>query len=117
MRRPVTVEVPCKVNLYLGVHAERDARGYHRVDSLMVPVALCDTVVVIGEPQSANTSELYRLAVGQGVRAFFIPDENAIRECMLECHDLGVCAGASVSPAQVDRVVQELVARGGTLTP
>lgn len=46
MRRPVTVEVPCKVNLYLGVHAERDARGYHRVDSLMVPVALCDTVVV-----------------------------------------------------------------------
>ena len=46
MRRPVTVEVPCKVNLYLGVHAERDARGYHRVDSLMVPVALCDTVIV-----------------------------------------------------------------------
>lgn len=46
MRRLVTVEVPCKVNLYLGVHAERDARGYHRVDSLMVPVALCDTVVV-----------------------------------------------------------------------
>ena len=46
MRRPVTVEVPCKVNLYLGVHAEKDARGYHRVDSLMVPVALCDTVVV-----------------------------------------------------------------------
>lgn len=76
----------------------------------------CDTVVVIGEPQSANTSELYRLAAGQGVRAFFIPDENAILECMLECHDLGVCAGASVSPVQVDRVVQELVARGGTLT-
>lgn len=46
MRRPVTVEVPCKINLYLGVYAERDARGYHRVDSLMVPVALCDTVVV-----------------------------------------------------------------------
>lgn len=46
MRRLVTVEVPCKVNLYLGVHAERDARSYHRVDSLMVPVALCDTVVV-----------------------------------------------------------------------
>ena len=53
MRRPVTVEVPCKVNLYLGVHAERDARGYHRVDSLMVPVALCDTVVVEEAPELA----------------------------------------------------------------
>lgn len=53
MRRPVTVEIPCKVNLYLGVHAERDARGYHRVDSLMVPVALCDTVVVEEAPELA----------------------------------------------------------------
>lgn len=38
------VETPCKVNLYLGVHAQRDARGYHRVDSVMAPVALFDTV-------------------------------------------------------------------------
>lgn len=41
---------PCKVNLYLGVHHETDARGYHRVDSLMVPVALFDTVTVEDAP-------------------------------------------------------------------
>lgn len=40
------VQAPCKVNLHLGIHHGRDARGYHRVDSLMVPVALLDTIVV-----------------------------------------------------------------------
>ncbi len=44
------VETPCKVNLYLGIHHETDARGYHRVDSVMVPVSLCDTVVVTDAP-------------------------------------------------------------------
>ncbi|MCR8908277.1 4-diphosphocytidyl-2C-methyl-D-erythritol kinase [Thermophilibacter sp. ET337] len=45
------VTTPCKVNLYLGVHAEKDERGYHRVDSVMVPVALCDTVSVSDAPE------------------------------------------------------------------
>ena len=40
----VAVETPCKVNLHLGVHHQKDARGYHRVDSVMVPVALTDVV-------------------------------------------------------------------------
>ena len=44
--RVTAVSAPCKVNLYLGVHHETDDRGYHRVDSLMVPVALFDDVVV-----------------------------------------------------------------------
>lgn len=50
MHDRVTVNVPCKVNLYLGVHSKKDARGYHRVDSLMVPVALYDSVVVEDAP-------------------------------------------------------------------
>ena len=40
------VSTPCKVNVHLGVHAQRDERGYHRVDSAMLPVALCDVVRV-----------------------------------------------------------------------
>ena len=51
MAGAVRIETPCKVNLYLGVHRERDARGYHRVDSLMVPVALFDEVVVQEAPE------------------------------------------------------------------
>lgn len=41
-----TIQIPCKVNLHLGIHTQKDQRGYHKVDSLMVPVALYDTVVV-----------------------------------------------------------------------
>jgi len=40
------VTTPCKVNVHLGVHAEKDARGYHRVDSVMLPVEPTDTLVV-----------------------------------------------------------------------
>ena len=44
--RSLTLSAPAKINLYLGVHTERDARGYHRVDSLMAAVGLADTVTV-----------------------------------------------------------------------
>ena len=46
-----TIQIPCKVNLHLGIHAQKDQRGYHKVDSLMVPVALYDTVVVDDAPE------------------------------------------------------------------
>ena len=36
--RSLTLSAPAKINLYLGVHTERDDRGYHRVDSLMAAV-------------------------------------------------------------------------------
>ncbi len=35
---------PAKINLYLGVHSERDERGYHRVDSVMAALDLCDVL-------------------------------------------------------------------------
>lgn len=42
----MVITTPCKINVYLGIHTECDERGYHRVDSLMVPVALYDTIEV-----------------------------------------------------------------------
>lgn len=36
----LTLSAPAKINLYLGVHTERDDRGYHKVDSLMAAVGL-----------------------------------------------------------------------------
>ena len=44
--RRVVVSAPAKVNLYLGIHTERDERGYHRVDSVMAALSLADTVTV-----------------------------------------------------------------------
>ena len=48
--RSLILTAPAKINLYLGVHTERDARGYHRVDSLMAAVGLVDTVTVTPAP-------------------------------------------------------------------
>ena len=52
-----TIKIPCKVNLHLGIHTQKDQRGYHKVDSLMVPVALFDTVVVDDAPELTVTHE------------------------------------------------------------
>ena len=51
------IQIPCKVNLHLGIHTQKDQRGYHKVDSLMVPVALYDTVVVDDAPELTVTHE------------------------------------------------------------
>lgn len=52
-----TIQIPCKVNLHLGIHTQKDQRGYHKVDSLMVPVALYDSVVVDDAPELTVTHE------------------------------------------------------------
>ena len=51
MAAPTVVTTPCKINLHLGVHREKDERGYHRVDSVMAPVALFDVVSVEDAPE------------------------------------------------------------------
>ena len=44
--RVIELEAPAKLNLHLGIHSELDDRGYHRADSLMVALDLCDKVIV-----------------------------------------------------------------------
>ena len=50
MANAETILAPAKVNLHLGVHAHRDARGYHRVDSVMVALSLADKITVCDAP-------------------------------------------------------------------
>lgn len=75
--RSLTIEAPAKVNLYLGVHDQKDERGYHRVDSVMAAVDVCDTVqitpagalAVATVPQSDCPMErntAYRASVAMG---------------------------------------------------
>lgn len=56
-RAGLSIDIPCKVNLHLGIHAGRDERGYHRADSVMAPVALFDTVRVSDAPALAVCHE------------------------------------------------------------
>lgn len=53
----IRVLAPAKINLYLGVHDEKDARGYHRVDSVMAALELCDELWVKASDRLELTCE------------------------------------------------------------
>ena len=76
---------------------------------------MCQSVIVLGERQSANTSELYRLAKDRGVAAWLIGSPAELEDAMISCCDVGVTAGASVDPASVDQLIDVLGQKGGTL--
>lgn len=74
----VMITAPAKINLYLGVHPERDERGYHRVDSVMTCIDLTDTVAIapgnelavkmvpaVDLPQESNTAWKAARAMGE----------------------------------------------------
>lgn len=44
--RCVCLKAPAKLNLHLGIYSELDERRYHRADSLMVALDLCDEIMV-----------------------------------------------------------------------
>ena len=52
--RSVVVNAPAKINLHLGIHEGRDERGYHRAESVMVALELCDEVQVSMAPAGAG---------------------------------------------------------------
>lgn len=73
----IMISAPAKINLYLGVHADKDEAGYHRVDSVMTAIDLTDTLAIAPAdrlmvrtvpeadfPQEQNTA--YRAAVAMG---------------------------------------------------
>ena len=55
----ITIQAPAKVNLYLRIIGRR-ADGYHLLDSLMVPVSLCDALTITvsgGRPELVVTCD------------------------------------------------------------
>lgn len=117
--RSLTVVAPAKINLYLGVHDERDARGYHRVDSTMVAVGLCDRVTVAPAdgltvetvpatdfPMQQNTA--YRAAVAMGER---FSREPRVR-VSIEKH-IPLCAGLGGPSTDAAAVIVALAALWG----
>lgn len=49
-REALQLAAPAKINLYLGVHPQIDAEGYHRVDSVMAALELADLVELSPAP-------------------------------------------------------------------
>ena len=56
----VTLKAPAKLNLHLGIYTQLDERRYHKADSLMVALSLCDEVVVkeMGKSPSESSDGL-----------------------------------------------------------
>lgn len=105
--RSLILTAPAKINLYLGVHTERDARGYHRVDSLMAAVGLVDTVTVAPAqaltvqtvpasdfPMQQNTA--YRAAIAMAEH--YGRDANV---CVTIEKRIPLCAGLGLAPRRM----------------
>lgn len=73
----IRITAPAKINLYLGVHPQKDEQGYHCVDSVMTTLDLADTLTITPHdtlavktvpeadfPQEENTA--YKAAVAMG---------------------------------------------------
>lgn len=74
----ILVTAPAKINLYLGIHAQTDERGYHRVDTVMTTLDLTDTLAIAPAdeltvrtvpaadfPMEENTAYKAAVAMGQ----------------------------------------------------
>lgn len=55
MSHGLIVNAPAKLNLYLGIHPEKNERGYHRVDTIMTALELSDTVEIMPAPSWSFT--------------------------------------------------------------
>ena len=95
----LTLTAPAKINLYLGVHIERDDRGYHKVDSLMAAVGLSDSVTVA--PAQALTVQTvpasdFPMQKNTAYRAAVVMAEHYGREanvCVTIEKHIPLCAG------------------------
>ncbi|MFC2765687.1 MAG: 4-diphosphocytidyl-2C-methyl-D-erythritol kinase, partial [Lancefieldella parvula] len=98
-----SAQVPCKINLHLGIHTQKNQRGYHKVDSLMVPVAIYDTVTLNDAPE---------LTVTHNPTLCVIPERTTTwKAAVLLSHKLGISPDVSID---VDVHIPEKAGLGGS---
>ena len=72
----IELKAPAKVNLHLGIYPGRDARGYHRADSIMIGLELADDIRVRRSHEPCVSYEpplsvpVEKSAVYRAIRAF-----------------------------------------------
>ncbi len=74
---------------------------------------LCDLILVIGAKNSSNSQRLKEVAITCGTQSYLIDDDSMIQDEWFEgVQSVGITAGASAPEVLVDRVIQNLSARG-----
>ena len=87
----------------------------NRQDAVKTLAAECDTVIVVGSPNSSNSNRLREVAENLGVPAYLVDDETGIQPKWLEGKNrIGITAGASAPEILVKRVIEQLKKLGAT---
>jgi len=88
----------------------------NRQDAVKALAGQCDVVLVVGSPNSSNSSRLCELAGKQGVTAYLVDAADQIQRDWVEGRQtVGVTAGASAPEVLVTGVIEQLKSWGATL--
>ncbi len=87
----------------------------NRQDAVRQLVGKVDVLLVVGSPNSSNSTRLRELATQQGVAAYLLDDPEQIQDSWLEGRSrVGVTAGASAPEVLVQQVIDRLKKWGAT---
>ena len=81
----------------------------NRQDAVKFMAPLCDVVIVVGSPNSSNSSRLREVAQNMGIEAYLVEDAAGLRpEWIAGKSRVGITAGASAPEVLIDRLVERL---------
>jgi 4-hydroxy-3-methylbut-2-enyl diphosphate reductase len=88
----------------------------NRQDAVKKLVSKCDLILVVGSPNSSNSTRLMELSQKAGVPAYLIDDASEIKKEWVEGKEnIGLTAGASAPEILVEEVIAQLKEWGATM--
>lgn len=88
----------------------------NRQDAVKKLVSRCDLILVVGSPNSSNSTRLMELSQKAGVPAYLIDDASEIKKEWVDGKEnIGLTAGASAPEILVEEVISQLKEWGATL--
>lgn len=88
----------------------------NRQDAVKKLVSKCDLILVVGSPNSSNSTRLMELSQKAGVPAYLIDDASEIKKEWVEGKEnIGLTAGASAPEILVEEVIAQLKEWGASM--
>ncbi len=88
----------------------------NRQDAVKKLVPQCDLILVVGSPNSSNSTRLMEISQKAGVPAYLIDDASEIRDEWLDGkQNIGLTAGASAPEILVEEVIATLKSKGASM--
>ncbi len=88
----------------------------NRQDAVKQLVDKCDLMLVVGSPNSSNSSRLREIAEKKGVESYLVEGPEAIKDAWLVGkQSIGVTAGASAPEILVEQLIEVLKSKGANV--